>query len=247
LAEFDNFQAAVAQTLYGVVYVYLAYLAIEPYVRRRWPNMLISWTRALAARFADPRVGRDLLAGCLAGVLQGVVIAAIVTALTTWFHVSEAPSYPWGNDDAIRGWAGAFAGVTFSLIFALIYALAMVVVLLLAQFVARRQWLTISLCIIIGSAGSGSMLGINPIIAIPAGVAISAVFIFVLFRFGILGLSATYFTTLLISSCLLTVDPSRWYFRSSALVLVILAGLAIHGFRTALAGRPMFGRALLED
>ena len=246
-AEFDNLQAAVAQTLYGVVYVYLAYLAIEPYLRRGWPNTLISWTRALAARFADPRVGRDLLAGCLAGVLQWVVVASIVTALTTWFHVSEAPSYPWGNDSAIRGWAGAFGMVTFCLIFALIYALAMVVMLLLVRFVARRQWLTISLCIIIGCAGSGGMLGLGPVGAIPAGLATSAVFIFVLFRFGILGLSATYFTSLLISSCLLTVDPSRWYFRSSALVLVILAALAIHGFRAALAGRPMFGRAILED
>ena len=45
----------------------------------------------------------------------------------------------------------------------------------------------------------------------------------------------------------LTMDPSRWYFRSSAVVLVILAALAVHGFRAALAGRPVFGRALLED
>jgi hypothetical protein len=209
--------------------------------------MLISWTRALAGRFADSRVGRDLLAGCLAGVLQGVVMAAIVIALTTWFRVSEAPSYPWGNDDAIRSWAGAFAGVTFCLIFALIYALAMVVVLLLVRFVARRQWLTISLYILIGCAGTRGMLGLSPVTAIPVGLAISAVFIVVLFRFGILGLSATFFTSLLISSCLLTADPSRWYFKSSALVLVILAALVIHGFRAALAGRPMFGHAILED
>jgi serine/threonine-protein kinase len=246
-AEFSNFQAAVAQSLYGAVYVYLAYLAVEPYVRRRWPNMLVSWTRTLTGRFADPRVGRDLLAGCLAGVFLGVVVASIATALTTWFQVSGAPSYPWGNDYAIRGWAGAFGVVAYCLLLALIYALAAVVVLLLAQFVGRRKWLTVSLFIIISSAGSASWLGVSPIIAIPAGLAISAACIFVLFRFGILGLSATYFTSLLISYGLPTVDASRWYFRSSALVLVILAALAIHGFRAALAGRPMFGRAILED
>jgi hypothetical protein len=42
-------------------------------------------------------------------------------------------------------------------------------------------------------------------------------------------------------------DPSRWCFRSTALVLVILAALVIYGFRAALAGRPVFGRATLED
>jgi len=55
------------------------------------------------------------------------------------------------------------------------------------------------------------------------------------------------FTSLLIGFGLLTADPSRWYFRPSALVLVILAALAAYGFRAALAGRPVFGRALLED
>ena len=47
-AAYRNFQAALAQGLYCAAYVYLAYLALEPYVRRRWPGMLISWTRALA-------------------------------------------------------------------------------------------------------------------------------------------------------------------------------------------------------
>jgi hypothetical protein len=87
----------------------------------------------------------------------------------------------------------------------------------------------------------------NPIIAFAAGLARSVVWTFVLFRFGILGLTATIFIGLLISSSLLTVDPSRWYFRSSALVLVVLAALAVHGFCAALAGRPVFGRAILED
>src|SRR5262249_43869819 len=38
---------------------WLAYLGLEPYVRRRWPTMLISWSRALAGNFRDPLVGRD--------------------------------------------------------------------------------------------------------------------------------------------------------------------------------------------
>jgi hypothetical protein len=247
-AEFYNYQAGVEQALYGAAYVYLAYLAVEPYVRRRWPNMLISWTRTFAGRFADPRAGRDLLAGCLAGTFACVIAASSATALTAWFHVSgQPPLYPLDHDYAIRGWTGAFAMVAACFLYALIYALAGIVVLMVARFVARRSWLTIFLWILIYGAGAVAMFGMSPIIAIPTALAISAIWIYVLFRFGILGLAAAQFTGLLIPRCLLTVDPSRWYFRSSLLVLGILAALAIHGFRAALAGRPMFGRSLLED
>jgi hypothetical protein len=100
-AEFLNFQIGVAQSLYVAAYAYLAYLAIEPYVRRRWPNMLISWTRALTGRFADPRLGRDLLAGCLAGMLRSIIVFSFTTALTTWFNVPWQTSNP--STSAIRG------------------------------------------------------------------------------------------------------------------------------------------------
>jgi hypothetical protein len=182
------------------------------------------------------------------GVLQYVIFASIATALITWFNVSgQTPFYPSDYDHAIRGWAGAFGMVAYCPLIALINALAGVVVLLLVQLVARRPWLTISLWIIIAGSATLNLVSMSPIIVTPAALAVSAVSLFVLFRYGILGLTATFFTGHLIRYGLLTLDPSRWYFRSSALVLVTLAALAVHGFRTALAGRPVFGRAILED
>ena len=47
--------------------VWLLYMALEPYARRRWPHMLIAWKRLLAGRLHDPLVGRDVLIGCLLG------------------------------------------------------------------------------------------------------------------------------------------------------------------------------------
>ena len=51
----------------GVVWV--LYLALEPYVRRYWPQAIISWTRVLAGRWRDPLVGRDVLYGAILGML----------------------------------------------------------------------------------------------------------------------------------------------------------------------------------
>lgn len=35
---------------------WLMYMALEPYVRRRWPDMLIGWSRLLAGDYRDPLV-----------------------------------------------------------------------------------------------------------------------------------------------------------------------------------------------
>jgi serine/threonine-protein kinase len=49
--------------------MYLVYLALEPFVRRSWPTMLVGWSRALAGRVPDPIVGRDLIVGVVAGLV----------------------------------------------------------------------------------------------------------------------------------------------------------------------------------
>src|ERR1019366_6059549 len=46
---------------------WILYLAFEPYFRRHYPDLLVSWTRLVGGRFGDPLVGRDLLGGLLLG------------------------------------------------------------------------------------------------------------------------------------------------------------------------------------
>ena len=50
--------------------VWLLYVALEPYVRRRWPQTIISWTRVLNGQRRDPVVGGHMLVGILFGVLS---------------------------------------------------------------------------------------------------------------------------------------------------------------------------------
>ena len=62
--------------------MYLVYLAIEPFVRRSWPTMLVGWSRALAGRLPDPVIGRDLLIGVVAGLLLSAIDLLGVVAPT---------------------------------------------------------------------------------------------------------------------------------------------------------------------
>ena len=72
---------------YGLVFsalFWVLYIALEPYVRRRWPATLVSWSRLLAGGFRDPMVGRDVLAGCLYGALV-VCYTRLFWFVPSWF------------------------------------------------------------------------------------------------------------------------------------------------------------------
>ncbi len=56
--------------------MYLIYLALEPFVRRAWPTMLVGWSRVLRGQWRDPLVGRDILIGAASGVMLSLLTLA---------------------------------------------------------------------------------------------------------------------------------------------------------------------------
>ena len=86
-----------AQPIQWACIGWLYYIALEPEVRRTWPHTLISWSRLLSGRLRDPLVGRDVLVGVTAGLtwtclwLGGVVIPDPIPLLTREFVSPPAP------------------------------------------------------------------------------------------------------------------------------------------------------------
>lgn len=79
LLEFAHQGDAIAYGLLAAAVVWVLYMALEPYVRRHWPQSLISWTRLLARDVRDPLVGGHILAGTALGA--GI---AVLFRLTFW-------------------------------------------------------------------------------------------------------------------------------------------------------------------
>ena len=69
--EQDAILDAIGRGLLPAGIVWLAYLGIEPWIRRHWPASLISWSRMLTGAIRDPLVGRDVLIGLAFGVGDG--------------------------------------------------------------------------------------------------------------------------------------------------------------------------------
>ena len=92
------FLIAVCTSVFYGVLMWTIYVALEPYVRKHWPQVLVSWTNLLAGRVADPVVGRDVLLGAA----LGVVWALLVRVVDSWSGERELMGYP-GATELLMG------------------------------------------------------------------------------------------------------------------------------------------------
>ena len=230
--------ASIALFLAGVCW--LLYVALEPLIRRRWPDSLIAWTRLLSGRFSDPLVGRVLLAGALLGVFGAISVEALQLARRAFEATPPIPPFPW---DATLVGPRAVAAHLFNPAVAMFFALAQAMLFFLLRAVLRKEWLAAAVFVLFFAVPSflnGDLISGAFVLVFGA----AEIFVFV--RFGLLAwVVANYFL-----HCLqfpLTTDSSAWYFGTSLLVVAVLAAIAVYGFRIALAGRPMFSGMRLED
>src|SRR4029077_1347106 len=89
---------AVSTGLFVSGFIWVLYLALEPYVRRNWPQMIISWTRFISGRLRDPLVGRDLLFGILLGI-----ICLFIFAVGSFFLIRAGDRPLLTNTDILEG------------------------------------------------------------------------------------------------------------------------------------------------
>jgi hypothetical protein len=243
LGEFGMFGHALASSLLAAAFVWLTYMALEPFARRRWPDLLISWTRLFSGRLRDPLVGRDILIGILAGASVALVVY-IEQSVPAFVNVrAMTPLSPrfetLGNLRQVVAWLMERLGDT-------IPTLATMSLLVLLSVLLRRRWLAIAV--------SGLVLALLYLVAsenlrvdLPAALLLGALMVFVAARFGILALYATFLVFILLFNCPLTLDFSRWYASRSLFVLLIIMGLAFGGFWIALGGKSLFGALALEE
>jgi len=242
-AEWVLFVSQMSDALFFGTFVWLYYMAFEPYVRRQWPQLLISWTRLVSGRFSDPLIGRDILVGGLVGSVAAVT-CHLVNALPAWFNLPGETPIP--GDPLTLGSPLQVLGVFFGQQAGAIFpAFALMFLLFLARTTLRRYWLAV---VATGLLYAIITLGAENFGVETPNVILTAVLcVFLLVRFGILALAIGLFVTSLLLNYPMTLDFSRWYANRSAFALAVLLGMAVYGFRSALGGRPVLGKNLLDE
>lgn len=235
-----------AYSLLGAVTIGLIYLALEPYVRRRWPSLIISWNRLLVGDWRDPLVARDILVGGMLGLGHTAVIYLTVL-LTIWTGGRPVPNS--GLDISyLEGTRHLWASFIMHLPTGVFSAFFFLLLLILLVTVFRKQWLaTAVLWILVFSVESLAFRRGAHWTDLLGTALISSITIVGIARFGLLAMiSRSVFFELSFHNAI-TSDFSSWYFGNTIFAAVVLLGLAIYGFYTSLAGQPFLKRKLLED
>jgi serine/threonine-protein kinase len=231
--------------IYRSVVVWVAYVAIEPYLRRLWPRTMISWARALEGRWRDPLVGRDILLGAVSA--EVVWLALLSPFLIARWSGMPMPAGSLGHDGSGIYSLGRFlpslspmlllhAGVLLNAGFLLI------VLVVLLRLITRKTWISVLACVplIIAFNLNGEA---DRLVFLVFGV----LWLLLLFRFGVLCLMTALGLMGLQIPIPATLSTSAWYAGPSWVFLALFVAVAVYGFVVSLGGQLAFGKVLAEE
>jgi len=242
--EVNRMFAALSVSLFSGVLVALLYLAIEPFVRRTSPQILITWTRVLSGRIVDPRVGRDLLIGAAAGA-AGTCIGFLFGFLPTLIGLAEPlPDSP--DLSPLRGLRWLVPAMLDRINWSMQDGMFGTLAFVLVGYAVRRllprgsprtvQGLTIvaTMFVVLAVALRQTQLESGYLWFEIAFRALTVlIFVALISFFGLFATTVSFFVSTLLGNLLITLDSSRLYAGASWLVIAVVLAIAIAGLRMA--------------
>lgn len=120
--------------------------------------------------------------------------------------------------------------------------------IVLLKILVRRDALAVALAIgimLLATLSTALHSGV-PAVAVSVSGLVITIVILAIQRLGLLAAMTMFFVSFILSSGVMTFDPSRWFFGNSLLLMLIPAALACDGFYASRGGEPLFGRRLLD-
>jgi serine/threonine-protein kinase len=240
-AEHSLIMATVAKALLSGMSAWLLYLAIEPYVRRRYPTYLIGWNRLIDGKLNDPLVGKEILIG----ILSSFIIPA-VSVLGAYLQ-SAPPSLSFVGEsvplDTLLGMRFPLAIMSGSLTW-IVQALGVLFFLVVLSALLRRKWLAIVL--ISAIVALPGLAGFGPIAAVANFIQL-VLWLFLCSRYGLLTLySSLFWLVFLTNNLAFTSDLSTWYSESTIMIFGICVAIAFWGFYASMKGQNLVPKSLQE-
>jgi serine/threonine protein kinase len=245
--EDDRFFEFFAHALLNTSIAWLLYVALEPYVRRFSPGILISWTRVLSGQIVDSRVGRDILVGVTVGV--GVVLLGLSYTVIVPMLLGDPPGTPrTTNMQFLLGARTAVGAVLRMIPNALQNAMFVAVAFGFGRALSRSVWggalvaaalLTI---FVLGESSSEHFL-----ITLVFVAAFVVPMVATLLYAGLLATAIAFLVNQSINNSPIAFDPSLPHASGAFWTILLVAGLAAFGFYTSRGGQPLFGRLVQSD
>jgi serine/threonine-protein kinase len=232
---------ALGEALFVAAQLWLAYMALEPAVRRRWPRILVSWTRVMSGDWKDPVVARDVLVGVIVGLGHDLIFGA-EKAVERNLGASPLTSI-WLS--SLFGLRSTGSGILNHVQNSLVAPLELFLLFFILRLILRKEWLAAIVFVLLFSLGRGLPTD-HPAALVPAYIMVYGLVVAMLLRFGLLSVVVALFVTDMMLAFVFTSNFSAWYGTASFTATLLIAALAIVAFRNALGGQKVLGRFLDE-
>ncbi len=213
---------------------WVMYMALEPWVRRRWPQAIIAWSRLLSGQFRDPLVGRDILFGVMLG-MGWIVLFQIRYVFLSRLGASPdlgSAAFLMGGRVALGSWLKQIPNSILATLqfFFLLFGL---------KSLLRKDWLAAIVFVGIFALPQG-LSGSYVEVELPAMILVYAVAVLIVYRFGLVPLACAVFTINMLGNLPVSADFTAWYMTPTILALLSVVALAGWGFYHSLGGEPLW-------
>ena len=234
LDEWNLFLGGVMWSGFVAALVWTAYLALEPYLRRYWPQSMISWSHLLSGGVRVPL-----------GWWYGVIGAATAVGITFLYLVAGLLSSEHGpiaiESNLLNSVLDTrrMMGVSLSLpSIGVGVAMAFFLLFFLLRLLLRRQWLAVAAFILVLLLPN--LASLRPPIATMSLTLLNGFTVFMLIRFGVLSVVVFPVVFRALTWFPMTTDFSTWYAGSTLFALALVLALTAYAFHTAVACCPLF-------
>lgn len=234
LETFGLFVIEVSTALFISGTTWVLYLALEPWVRRRWPQTLVSWSRLISGQVRDPLVGRDILFGVMLGMVWLLIFQIRYIPM---MRMGAAPGF--GQAEYLMGGREALGAWLMQIPQSILGTLQFFFLLLGLKVVLRKDWLAAIAFVAIFSLPKG-LSSTYMAVELPTQILVYAVAVLIVFRFGLIPLAFAIFTINMMANLPYTADFSAWYMPTFVLALLSVVTIAAWGFYHSLGGEPLW-------
>jgi serine/threonine-protein kinase len=232
--EQGRFFEAIALSLFGAGMLWVFYLAAEPYVRKTWPHILITWSRLLAGRFRDPLVGRDLLLGAACGTTMTVIsyVFHLVPGWMAWPPIDpHAPDLVMGTRELL---ARIFVVLNNAMTNTMLGVLGLALLRTALHRVSPRLGTTavafsVATLLFAPLAARGQFQSGHIALDLAFGLLLVVIILGVIFRLGLFAGIVGFFCHFWTWGLVVTFDSTRPYFETGLAGLLVVAGIAVVG------------------
>jgi serine/threonine-protein kinase len=223
------FLLAIVTSVFNGLLVWTIYVALEPFVRRHWPQTLVSMTTALSRRINDPVVGRDVLFG----VVLSVTWLVIIGLSDIWAGLESLRTNP-GPLELLTGLRSTIGVALSEFPYGVRNGLFYFFLLFVLRVLLRRAWAAaVAFTLLFALLGA---FDAHPIASSLRTAAYFGLASFAVLQWGVLSLIVGVFVVSVLADVMATTQLSAWYFPYTLTMVGIPVALAAWGFYTA-AGR----------